>query len=235
MAIRFGFASLIPHGLEVDSVDDGEGMLVVTARSNAVTASCPLCGAASRRVQSHYVRQPSDLPCVGDHQDVWGARNKEEREADLVCVGARVTQPAYRRLPLSLAGTPDILMVPISASSIPYSPSLPEAAWECGGDDLRSFWIARQASRGQGRDRSPTPARPLQNRPICVTRSPFNCFVRLRRASSRRRRCRFPAALRRIDRYCRRSSARRAWPRAHGRHRCISSDQHGNQPEGASD
>ena len=65
MAIRFGFASLIPHGLEVDSVDDGEGMLVVTARSNAVTASCPLCGAASRRVQSHYVRQPSDLPCVG--------------------------------------------------------------------------------------------------------------------------------------------------------------------------
>ena len=37
----------------------------MTARSNARTALCPLCGAAADRVQSHYVRQPSDLPCVG--------------------------------------------------------------------------------------------------------------------------------------------------------------------------
>ncbi len=65
MASRFGFASPIPLGLEVDSVDDGENTLVVTARSNAATASCPLCGVASHRVQSHYVRHPSDLPCAG--------------------------------------------------------------------------------------------------------------------------------------------------------------------------
>jgi transposase len=65
MAGRFGFASLIPPGLEVDSVDRGEDTLLVTARSNAATASCPLCGGASRRVQSHYFRQPSDLPCAG--------------------------------------------------------------------------------------------------------------------------------------------------------------------------
>ena len=42
MASRFGFASLIPLGLEVDSVEGGEDALVVTARSNASTASCPL-------------------------------------------------------------------------------------------------------------------------------------------------------------------------------------------------
>jgi transposase len=65
MGSRFSFASLIPLGLEVASVDDGESTLVVTARSNAATASCPLCGVASHRVQSHYVRQPSDLPCAG--------------------------------------------------------------------------------------------------------------------------------------------------------------------------
>ena len=38
MASRFGFASLIPPGLEVDSVEGGEDALVVTARSNARTA-----------------------------------------------------------------------------------------------------------------------------------------------------------------------------------------------------
>jgi len=65
MASRFGFASLIPLGLKVDSVDDGENTLVVTARSNAAIASCPWCGVVSHRVQSHYVRQPSDLPCAG--------------------------------------------------------------------------------------------------------------------------------------------------------------------------
>lgn len=65
MAARFGFASLIPPGLAVDSVDDGEDTLVVTARSNTGTAACPLCGTVSRRVQSHYVRRPSDLPCAG--------------------------------------------------------------------------------------------------------------------------------------------------------------------------
>jgi transposase len=65
MAAKFGFASLIPPGLAVDSVDGSEDALVVTARSNARTAACPLCGTASRRVQSHYVRQPSDLPCSG--------------------------------------------------------------------------------------------------------------------------------------------------------------------------
>ena len=55
MAARFGFASLIPPGLAVDSVDGSADTLVVTAHGNA----------ASDRVQSHYIRQPSDLPCAG--------------------------------------------------------------------------------------------------------------------------------------------------------------------------
>ncbi len=65
MASRFGFASLIPLGLTVDTVAEHDGILVVTARSSASTAACPLCGTSSYRVQGHYVRQPSDLPCAG--------------------------------------------------------------------------------------------------------------------------------------------------------------------------
>lgn len=65
MAVRFGFASPIPPGLEVDNTEGGEDALVVTARSNASAASCPLRGVVSHRVQSHYVRQPSDLPSAG--------------------------------------------------------------------------------------------------------------------------------------------------------------------------
>ncbi len=65
MAARFGFASLIPPGLAVDSVDGSGDAVVVIARRNAVTAACPLCGTISRHVQSRYFRQPSDLPCGG--------------------------------------------------------------------------------------------------------------------------------------------------------------------------
>ena len=49
----------------MDSVARGDDTLVVTARSKAPTAACLLCGAVSRRVQSRYIRQPSDLPCAG--------------------------------------------------------------------------------------------------------------------------------------------------------------------------
>ena len=49
MASRFGFAS---PDLEIDSVDSGENTLIVPARGGAATASCPLCGGVSHRVQS---------------------------------------------------------------------------------------------------------------------------------------------------------------------------------------
>lgn len=65
MASRFGFAPLVPLGLTVDTIVDSKEAVVVTARSSAVTATCPLCGTSSHRVQSHYIRQPLDLPCAG--------------------------------------------------------------------------------------------------------------------------------------------------------------------------
>ncbi|MGI4746202.1 MAG: hypothetical protein ACRYFY_09185 [Janthinobacterium lividum] len=57
--MRFGFASLIPPELVVDSVDGSRDALVVTACSSVLTALCLLYGAASDRVQSHYICQPS--------------------------------------------------------------------------------------------------------------------------------------------------------------------------------
>ena len=65
MATRFAVKSLVPPGLVMDSVDGSGDAVVVTGRSNALTAACPLCGTASCHVQSRYVRQPSDLPCGG--------------------------------------------------------------------------------------------------------------------------------------------------------------------------
>jgi hypothetical protein len=56
MASRFGFASLVPLGLTVETVVPNDEALVVTARSSAAAATCPLCGAAWHRVQSHYIR-----------------------------------------------------------------------------------------------------------------------------------------------------------------------------------
>lgn len=65
MASRFDFASLVPLGLTLETVVYSDEALVVTARSSAAAATCPLCGAVSHRVQSHYMRQPTDLPCAG--------------------------------------------------------------------------------------------------------------------------------------------------------------------------
>jgi hypothetical protein len=58
-------ASLIPLGLTVENVIGSDEALVVTTRSSAAAATCPLRGAASRHIQSSSVRQPSDLPCAG--------------------------------------------------------------------------------------------------------------------------------------------------------------------------
>ncbi len=64
MAIGFDLALLIPDGLAVHYLNDDEDTLVVTTCGKAVTASCPLCVAVSRRIQSGYVRQPSNFSCT---------------------------------------------------------------------------------------------------------------------------------------------------------------------------
>ena len=65
MPTRFRISSLVPRGLAVESVRRADETIVMTARSEASVAACPLCGARSRRIHSRYIRQVSDLPCSG--------------------------------------------------------------------------------------------------------------------------------------------------------------------------
>lgn len=57
--------SLVPAGLLVTEIRTTEDAILVTARAEAPSASCPACGSASRRIHSHYIRRVSDLPCSG--------------------------------------------------------------------------------------------------------------------------------------------------------------------------
>ena len=65
MPPRFRISSLVPSGLAVEGVSCVDEAIEVTVRAEASIAACPLCGAASRRVHSRYIRQVSDLPCSG--------------------------------------------------------------------------------------------------------------------------------------------------------------------------
>ena len=65
MQSDFRISSLIPGGLAVESVDHAGEAIVVVARPVARSAVCPLCGCASRRIHSRYIRRVSDLPCSG--------------------------------------------------------------------------------------------------------------------------------------------------------------------------
>src|ERR1700732_2795390 len=65
MRTGFRISSLVPSGLAFDSVSDSADSIIVTVRSEMAAADCPLCGMASRRVHSRYLRQVADLPCAG--------------------------------------------------------------------------------------------------------------------------------------------------------------------------
>ena len=65
MRIGIRISSLVPSGLAVESVSDSPDSIILTVRSEAGAAKCPLCGAASRRIHSRYARQVADLPCAG--------------------------------------------------------------------------------------------------------------------------------------------------------------------------
>lgn len=67
MRIGFRISSLVPSGLAVESVGDSTDSIILTVRSEAGTAKCPLCGAASRRIHSRYARQVADLRRAGKH------------------------------------------------------------------------------------------------------------------------------------------------------------------------
>lgn len=55
----------LPDGLEVTTIEMSDEMLTITAVSTHMHPCCPLCGAKSVRVHSHYTRQVADLPCGG--------------------------------------------------------------------------------------------------------------------------------------------------------------------------
>ncbi|WP_370296239.1 ISL3 family transposase [Poseidonocella sp. HB161398] len=57
--------TLLPAGLAAGKVSAGVGLIEISARSAAVSASCPCCGRRSRHVHSHYVRRLADLPAHG--------------------------------------------------------------------------------------------------------------------------------------------------------------------------
>lgn len=58
-------SSLVPSGLIVESVSDSPDSVILTVRSAAGAAKCPLCGSASRRILSRYTREVADLPSAG--------------------------------------------------------------------------------------------------------------------------------------------------------------------------
>jgi transposase len=57
--------SLLPPGLAIQRVEIGPSEVTALARSRSATASCPLCGGATRRVHSCYERCLADLPAHG--------------------------------------------------------------------------------------------------------------------------------------------------------------------------
>lgn len=62
---RFQRASLAPDGFSVDSVQIADGIMRILLLSRSLSGRCPDCERSSRRVQSQYLRRPSDLPLGG--------------------------------------------------------------------------------------------------------------------------------------------------------------------------
>ena len=62
---RFHRANLAPEGFVVVSVHSVGENFHILLRSRCSEGTCPDCGRPSRRVQSRYVRRPSDLPLSG--------------------------------------------------------------------------------------------------------------------------------------------------------------------------
>ena len=65
MRTGFQISSLVPSGLVFDGVSDSMDSLILSVRSEAAEARCPLCATASSRIHSRYVRHVADLPSAG--------------------------------------------------------------------------------------------------------------------------------------------------------------------------
>lgn len=132
-------SSLIPAGLIVESIVEREGSIAVTARAGTQARECPLCGRASSRVHSRYVRTVSDLPCAGRKVELClvvrrfvcdapfcGRRIFAERFEGVVCERSRRTarlECIVHHLGLALGGRPAAsfakrLMMPVSNDTL---------------------------------------------------------------------------------------------------------------------
>lgn len=60
--ISFDFSRLVPAGLAVDGVKDGETSVTIVTHSESARGHCPDCGSWSTRVHSRYIRRLNDLP-----------------------------------------------------------------------------------------------------------------------------------------------------------------------------
>ncbi|MFI0849779.1 ISL3 family transposase [Mesorhizobium sp. IMUNJ 23232] len=65
MERRFGSTRLAPAGFVVEHTEIDTDCVFLDVRAAAVSATCPCCGACSRRTQSRYIRQAADLPIAG--------------------------------------------------------------------------------------------------------------------------------------------------------------------------
>src|ERR1700761_4001044 len=65
MRTGFQISSLVPSGLVFDGVSGSIDSLILSVRSEAAEARCPLCAPASSRIHSRYVRNVADLPSAG--------------------------------------------------------------------------------------------------------------------------------------------------------------------------
>lgn len=65
MCHRFQRASIAPDGFAVDAIEVDGMRVQIQLRSRQLFGHCPDCGRPSRRVQSRYLRRPSDLPLGG--------------------------------------------------------------------------------------------------------------------------------------------------------------------------
>jgi hypothetical protein len=60
---KFDPLTILPDPI-IERVDFGD-QITITLYAASLTASCPLCGTLSKRVQSHYTRTLADLPSTG--------------------------------------------------------------------------------------------------------------------------------------------------------------------------
>ena len=63
--LSFDISRLVPVGLCVDGVEDGEVGVIIRVYPASSGGSCPDCGTWSARVHSRYMRKLNDLPIGG--------------------------------------------------------------------------------------------------------------------------------------------------------------------------